>query len=51
MITVEYVREHYPEEFASLSDDQVQDTLNFFYAVSHIFINKIKNEKESISNP
>jgi len=32
MITVEQAREKYPTEYQDLTDEELQETLNFFYA-------------------
>gem|GEM_PF-4871666 len=31
MITVEQAREKYPNEYSDLTDEQLQDVLDFFY--------------------
>lgn len=41
MITVEYVREKYKQEYWDLSDEEVQAVLDFFYTAWSVMIKNI----------
>lgn len=50
MLTVEYVREKYKEEYWDLSDQEVQEVLDFFYTFWYIMINEYKEKWSRIFN-
>ena len=45
MLSVAHVREKYPQEYWDLSDQEVQDVLDFFYTFGYIMINNMTNKK------
>jgi hypothetical protein len=47
MITVEQAREKYPTEYQDLTDEQLQDVINFFYKVCYACIDHFMEEKQS----
>lgn len=48
MLTVEYVRTKYKEEYWDLSDKEVQEVIDFFYTFWYIMINGYKEKWSSI---
>lgn len=49
MLTIDYVREKYKHEYWDLSDQEVQEVLDFFYAFGYVVIDEIlaKNEAKN----
>ncbi len=45
MLTVQHVRENYKEEYWDLSDIQVQEVLDFFYAFSYVMVDNLLYQK------
>lgn len=40
MITIEQARNKLPDEYAEMSDEQIEEILSFFYKIAHLLINK-----------
>lgn len=49
-ITINYVREHYPKEYGDLSDEQVQEVIDFFYTFGYTMVDHLTTSPKSNLN-
>ncbi len=44
MLTIEYVRQKYQQEYWDLTDKEVQEVLDFFYTFGYIMVEDLVNK-------